>query len=357
MNSYIEESNDQINKNPFERCINLIEKIISSLNDQEIVERYFQMKSKILNNNKNGNEEINLEYDTDKAYLFFQSLSEENQKLKNEYENLKLQKPKFNDSSDNLIISTKLHELQQKILPTYSLGEKKDSLFELESLKKVINAKLESLLYLRNNLKEENIKLKKQYKEISNNLNQKLEIIKEKEENQKIEFKNEEENFLNLIKESDNKLKILNNEYENLINENQNLLKNNSETILILDNIKKDTLNNENKIEEIENESENLFNEIEQLKLQISIKSKELESLKTLQKFGIDVSNNFNIKDEIIKLKEKSEFLKLENSQLSFELKRLDKKLKNSNTIIDSNSIISLNEDELAAQIFKNKWN
>ena len=60
-----------------------------------------------------------------------------------------------------------------------------------------------------------------------------------------------------------------------------------------------------------------------------------------------------NITYEIERLKKRSQQLKSENAQMAFEIKRLEKK--SSGSIIDQSTVITMDEDELAAQILRSK--
>jgi hypothetical protein len=104
----------------------------------------------------------------------------------------------------------------------------------------------------------------------------------------------------------------------------------------------------------MEAESEELYEEIERLKIDTNKKSKELNALQTLQKFGVDVGGDFQIAEEIHRLSEKADALRAENAQMTFELKRLERK-QHSDPVLTSVEAISLDEDELAAQILKAK--
>jgi len=345
----------EANSNPYQKCIGIAEKIINSLNDEDIINRYYQMKEKIISSSSQKKKDTlnsGSFIDTDKAYSFYQSLSVENQNLKDELGRISLKKPDFSNSPDNKQIAKILHDMQQKILPSHTIAETGDSIEELESLRKVVEARLESLSYLRNNLKEENSRLKAQYREMSGNVNKKVVSAKEKEEQERIQIELSEQEQRKKLDEMEKKVCDLRNRLSSLTEENQCLLQKHSETTSLLESMKNDTTAAEAQIENMESQSETLFNEIDMLKHSIQVKTKELESLNTLQRFGIDVSENFEISEEIARLREKEEALLTENAQLSFELKRIEKKTKNSSSMDTQ----TMDEDELAAQILRSKW-
>jgi hypothetical protein len=105
----------------------------------------------------------------------------------------------------------------------------------------------------------------------------------------------------------------------------------------------------------MESESDALVETIEQLRTDASKKTKELNALQTLQKYRVDVVGDFEISDEIQRLSQRAQELRAENTQMAFELKRLERR-QQTGSLLTTPEAISLDEDELAAQILKSKW-
>jgi seryl-tRNA synthetase len=124
---------------------------------------------------------------------------------------------------------------------------------------------------------------------------------------------------------------------------------------LLIENLKSQNQDSDTQISQMEKESEHLFTEIEKMKKQINVKSKELASLKNLQKIGVESDEDIEIEDAIQQLEKKAEQIRAENIQMEFEIKKLDKKHKTIPNIAGGDFVIDLSEDELAAEILRSK--
>lgn len=345
-------------EDPQLRCLALVEKIIGSLNDSDIKNRFFTLKEKILGNNSYTTPSTSFDSQqksSDKAYAFYQTLSKENQRLKDKLAELSFKKPDFSNDPENEAIAAQLRELEKKILPTHLLPPSGNAVQELDSLKKVIDAKLSSLDFVREKLRTENQRLKNDYREISQNLAQKVNAAKEKEDSEQRAINAQERSLTEEIKKAQIELNNVTDKYRLASEENSRIRQKLNETVALQERIQKESLETENMIKKMEKENISLFSEIEQLKIQLNVKTKELTSLQTLQKFGVEVSDDIDISDEISKLTKQRDSLKSENAQLAFDLKKMDN-IPNTEATITSTETISLDEDELAAQILNSKW-
>lgn len=359
MNDQEESNQNKQIEDPQLRCLALIEKIIGSLNDSDIKNRFFTLKEKILGTNSpnfsSPSSFDSQQKNSDKAYAFYQTLAKENQRLKDKLAELSFQKPDFSNDPENEAIAAQLRELERKILPTHLLPPSADAVQELESLKKVIDAKLSSLNYVRDKLRTENQRLKNDYREISQSLAQKVNAAKEKEDSEQREITAQERSIAEEIKKAQIELNNVTDKYRLASEENSRIRQKLNETLALQERIQKDSSETENMIIKMEKENIDLYAEIEQLKMQLNVKTKELTSLQTLQKFGVEVSDEIDISEEILKLTKQRDSLKSENAQLAFDLKKMDN-LPNTEVTLTSTETISLDEDELAAQILNSKW-
>jgi chromosome segregation ATPase len=343
-------------REPQVRCLLLAEKIISALNDPELVDRYFAFKAKLFAGREQPqtySPKASSEIGADRAYAFYQSLAQENEKLKREIARLSAKKPNFEKSVADETIAAKLRELQRTILPKHRLPPKGDAVQEMDSLKKVVEAKLDSLNYLREKLRNDNQRLVNDFREIEKNLAAKLEVAKEKEEAERRAIESQEQELGSELAAAEMELESLTAQLREAESENLRLRQHHSDTTALLESIEAEQAESDRQIEHMENESEDLFQELEGLKLELSKKTKELNALQILQRFGVD--GGFEISEEIERLTKKADQLRSENSQMAFELKRLEKR-QQSTSILGSSEAISLDEDELAAQILKSKW-
>jgi PHP family Zn ribbon phosphoesterase len=104
--------------------------------------------------------------DVDRTFSFYQNLTQENQRLKEEINQMSSQKPDFSTAPENWQIAQQLRDLQLKILPSHALPPSNDAVQELDNLKKIVEAKLDSLAFVREKLRSENQKLTNQYQEL-----------------------------------------------------------------------------------------------------------------------------------------------------------------------------------------------
>ncbi|KAH0792923.1 myosin-2 heavy chain [Histomonas meleagridis] len=347
-------------EDPQHKCLILAEKIIASLDDKDLVQRYFNLKKKIFDSQPKSapvSQVYEHRINADKAYSFYQSLSQENQRLKDEISRLSSQTPNFSDSPDNEPIIEQLRQLESKILPTHSIPRSDTAVQEFESLKKVIEAKFDSLNFVRDKLRTENKRLKSEYRILSRELSSRIEAAKAKEESERSKIEAMKELLNNELIESQRILENLVSKHQSLKEENTNLRNKYNDTVALVDRIQKESSDLKIQIKQMEEESDSLCDEIESLKTQLSIKTKELNALQALQKFGVKAGNDFDIAEEIQRLTERAETLKAENAQMEYELKRIAKRQQSSMTMMTtSTDAISMDEDELAAQILKTKF-
>lgn len=353
---------NESNQDVYAKILSIAEKVISSINDPEIVQKYFSYKSRVFEQessnptsptNSNGEP-----FSSSSAFSLYKSLKEENEKLKREIDSLTLKKPDFSSDPQNEIIASRLRDLQSIILPKNpTLPPQGSAVQELENLKKVVSAKLESLDYIRSQLKNENLKLQQQIRQLEAELSDKLAKAKEKEDAEQFEIEKKERALVDELEIAQNEYNEIKAKAETAAAENEKLKKQHNEAVNLIESIESDTKNAEAAVERMESESMSLVEEIEQLKTQLKKSSNELDGLKTLQKLGVgDESSGTDIQEEIERLEEKARQLKDENSQMEWELKRLEKEQSDSSASIPVMTAASLNEDDLTAQILGNKW-
>jgi chromosome segregation ATPase len=340
------------------RCLGLAEKIISSLNDPELVQRYFNLKTRLFAGRSDApvvsppqSEEIT----TDRAYAFYQSLAQENQKLREEIATLSARQPDFSDAPENESLAAKLRDLQRRILPTHNLPPKGDAVQELDSLRKVVDAKIESLNFIREKLRAQNQQLTSDYREIERQSNLRIAGAREKDEAERQALEAQQSELREQYSTAQRDLEEATEQLQAAVEENARLRQKHSDTAALLESIEAEYREAERQIEQMESESEMLVETIQQLRTDVSKKTKELNALQTLQKYRVDVAGDFEIADEIQRLSQRAEELRAENTQMAFELKRLERR-QQTGSLFATPEAISLDEDELAAQILKSKW-
>lgn len=345
-------TNSQI-KDPTEAALELAEKIISSLSDQSIVSRYFEQKQKIMNSSSRSSSSStsNNKIDTGSAYQSYQKFVEENNTIKEEIYRLKANKPDFSSSPNNEEIAKLLHEMQVNTFNA-SPSSIENATTELEKLKRVIEAKFDSLSFILSGLKHENAQFKKQWNECVASCESRLEAAKEKETHDDIKFEEDFSKLQNSIKEHEDQLLLLRQEHQKAIEDNESLLHQQSEANDNLSQMQYALESANSNVNELEAESGQLLDEIKDLKKSISTKSKELAQLQRLNRVTPD-GPSINISDEIERIKQKTAVLRAENAQMAFELKRMEQKSYSDS--LSPTSTLTLDEDELAAHILRSK--
>lgn len=353
---------------PTQRCLAIAERIIFSLSDQNIVKRYKDFRDKlfaqrpsqsIISTSQNSTSIPNVS--ASQAYSYFQSQVEQNAQLKREIAELERKRPNFDEDPSNDEISEKIRILSEKILPTQNLPPKGNAVQELDTLKIAIDAKLDSLNYMRDELKTKNRDLRTNYETLTRTLAQKKEDAKEREETELRESEEKEKMLQNEHNKAQRDLSLITEKYRIASEENATLRQKHSDTTELLDGIQNDLNETESSIEGMESESESLFAQIEEQKVLLSVKTKELNSVQTVQSLGLEAGEGLDIEDVIQSLRKKAEALKSENAQMAFELKRMDKKMQSQSqnqtaSLLTSTEGITMDEDELASQILKSKW-
>lgn len=346
---------------PTQRCLAIAERIIFSLSDANIVQRYKNFRDKLFarqpsQSTLSQSDVLGSSYvSAAQAYAYFQSQVKQNSILKQQIAELEGQKPNFDKDIMNNEISEKIRNLAERILPSQKLPPKGNAVQELDTLKIAIDAKLDALNYMRDELKTKNRELRNNYEVLTRTLAQKKEDSKEREEEEIRKSDELEKSLSEELNKAQRDLDLIAEKYEIASEENATLRQKYSDTTEILEGIHKDLAETEAAIEQMENESESMFAQIEEQKTLLNVKTKELNSVQTVQSLGLEAGEGLDITDVIQSLRKKVETLKTENSQMSFEIKRMEKRQSQTASTMTMDGI-SMDEDELASQILKSKW-
>ncbi|EAX93798.1 hypothetical protein TVAG_339210 [Trichomonas vaginalis G3] len=337
----------------YEQSLILAEKIIASLDDKDLIAKYQEAKEKILAENQPI--QIPDEYlDTNKSYEAYQQIVQENKRLKDQLKSLQENKRDFSNDPENEKYAQLIYDIRKSINVKQDDTPKSNSAIdELESLRLYLDATVNSLKFMKSGLSNENYRLKRELDRKIKNYNAQYEAAKQKAENEMMIFTNKDAELDQQIAERQQKLQELTNDFNLVHSENQKLLEEHNSCTEVLKKLDSEIERAEKNIEKMDMESETLFRDIKTLKSRLQAKNQELSHLQSLQKLSNPSAKAFNVDQEIQLLRNKAEELRSENAQLSFELKRMTKKKQSS--IISDQSIISMDEDELAAQILQSK--
>ena len=317
------------------KCLSLAEDLIQTLPDKDIVNRYFAIKAKIMQT-----ESLSSIQNKQNQSIFqsFQDATMQTQSLQSQLYTEISKRPTFLDDADNESIALQLHELQKKILPGQPLPASSDALDELESVRRVIDAKLNSLTLVRNKIREENLRLTNDYKALSIELGQKVSEVKQKEteEYQKIAKEEAELNDKYSLVEAE--LEDLREFHDSLISEHNDLSNDLTDAMKAQRQTEMQIKTISDVIKSKEAERQQLNKSIEDMKKELSQVSRAVAE----KKFG---TGNEDLLDEVIRLNEQADLLRSQTAQMELQLKRYPS--------IASDIVMAteLDEDEIAKQI------
>ena len=109
------------------KCLSLAEELISTLPDKDIVNRYFAIKSKIMQSETDSSIQ---QQQNQSLYQSFQEATRKTQSLQDKLYFELNKRPTFEDDTENESIALQLHELQKNILPGQPLPASSDAIEE-----------------------------------------------------------------------------------------------------------------------------------------------------------------------------------------------------------------------------------
>jgi len=236
-------------------------------------------------------------------------------------------------------------------LATCELKKAVDPVEELRSLKRIVEVKVDALNHVRDTLKNEQERLQRDLKSVRTETQAQLSKAQEREDNERLKMDTERTQLVKEMEQAEKELQAAQSKYELAVDENEGLKQRHSDTLSLMEKLSQEINQNRTETEQMESECETLLAKIADTKTQITIRTKELAALQSLQKYGIHAESELSIEDEIERLKQKADELRTENAQISFELKRLKRKKK-----AEPSLDISLDEDDLAAQMLRSNF-
>lgn len=329
----------------YSRCLALAESIISALDDQDVIATYFRLKGKIM---QNSGDSTSVTVEPEHAYALYQSILQQNEQIKAEIKLLSQKALDFSNDPENEAVINRLREAQRQILPNYQAPPTGDAIKELELLQKVVEVKIGAFNHVRDTLKAENAKLQNELKELKCSIGAKIMQVHKKEEEEIDRIESEKQRLMEEIQAAEAELRNAQAECESAREENKQLTDKCQETESLIEQLTKEACETKMQIERTEADCERMLEEIEQTKNQLAVKTKEFNSLQALQRYGIQTNDGVEISEEINRMLQKAEALRVENAQMEYEIKRLQKK-----QIEQPSASRIIDEDELAAQMLR----
>ena len=317
-------------------CLNFAEKIINTLNNKDVVERYFDMKKNLAENQRRSS--ISASVDQHIAR------SKENARLRNDLIDMIISKPNYKNDPENEAISLKILELEKKIIPKQVFIPSGDTVSEIDNLKRVIDAKLNAIALARKQLRLENMRLKNDFKEISNSMNSQISSAIEKEKDELEKIQEEEYDLNSQFQAIEGQTEDARELYDSVYGEHREVVRHKENLSLELENLEKQIHLSISIFENKNEEKYKLEKDIEFMRCQLEELSRSVAS----QQFGN--TNDKNVLDELYQLSETADLLRTQNKQLELQIKN------DPHQAFALTSSSRIDEDDLATQILLSGW-
>lgn len=317
-------------------CLNFAEKIINTLNNKDVVERYFDMKKNLAENQRRSS--ISASVDQHIAR------SKENARLRNDLIDMIILKPNYKNDPENEAISLKILELEKKIIPKQVFIPSGDTVSEIDNLKRVIDAKLNAIALARKQLRLENMRLKNDFKEISNSMNSQISSAIEKEKDELEKIQEEEYDLNSQFQAIEGQTEDARELYDSVYGEHREVVRHKENLSLELENLEKQIHLSISIFENKNEEKYKLEKDIEFMRYQLEELSRSVAS----QQFGN--TNDKNVLDELYQLSETADLLRTQNKQLELQIKN------DPHQAFALTSSSRIDEDDLATQILLSGW-
>lgn len=317
-------------------CLNFAEKIINTLNNKDVVERYFDMKKNLAENQRRSS--ISASVDQHIAR------SKENARLRNDLIDMIISKPNYKNDPENEAISLKILELEKKIIPKQVFIPSGDTVSEIDNLKRVIDAKLNAIALARKQLRLENMRLKNDFKEISNSMNSQISLAIEKEKDELEKIQEEEYDLNSQFQAIEGQTEDARELYDSVYDEHREVVRHKENLSLELENLEKQIHLSISIFENKNEEKYKLEKDIEFMRYQLEELSRSVAS----QQFGN--TNDKNVLDELYQLSETADLLRTQNKQLELQIKN------DPHQAFALTSSSRIDEDDLATQILLSGW-
>lgn len=317
-------------------CLNFAEKIINTLNNKDVVERYFDMKKNLAENQRRSS--ISASVDQHIAR------SKENARLRNDLIDMIISKPNYKNDPENEAISLKILELEKKIIPKQVFIPSGDTVSEIDNLKRVIDAKLNAIALARKQLRLENMRLKNDFKEISNSMNSQISSAIEKEKDELEKIQEEEYDLNSQFQAIEGQTEDARELYDSVYGEHREVVRHKENLSLELENLEKQIHLSISIFENKNEEKYKLEKDIEFMRYQLEELSRSVAS----QQFGN--TNDKNVLDELYQLSETADLLRTQNKQLELQIKN------DPHQAFALTSSSRIDEDDLATQILLSGW-
>lgn len=290
-------------------CLDLAEAILKVLDGGQVFKRYSTVKDKIFRNMPS-----NLELDP-----HLKKIALENRELHRKLEETR-ESIKNTESLEGYIIS-EISKIQRKVLPKSDLDSHLSVEESIDALQKILDSRIESNSYIRNNLTIENNSLREKISSFKSSVNAELESIRSNHIELDHRYRNKSSKVEQQLKQLQDQIDSIQEELDHIEEENADMesslsikateqkAKQNS-----LDDIEQRARSEEARLLEFKKTADRLATELD-------TRSKEVLRKKAMQRFSSADPNPEDL-EELINLENETEQLEKEHRALSQELKR-----------------------------------
>ena len=291
------------------RCLDLAEAILKVLDGGQVFKRYMTVKQKIFRTMPS-----NLELDPHLKKIALEN-RELHRKLEESRESLK------NTESLVSYVISEISKIQRKVLPKSDFDPHLSIEESIDALQKIIDSRIESNSFIRNNLTCENNSLREKISSFKSSVNAELETIRNNHIELDHKYRSKSAKVEQHLKELEDEINSLSEELNRVEEENADMESSLSVKATeqkakqsSLDDVEKRAKLEENRLLEFRKTADRLSTELE-------TRTKDVLRKKAMQRFSSTDPDPEEL-EELIMLENENETLEKENKSLSQELKR-----------------------------------
>lgn len=291
------------------RCLDLAEKIVAVLDGGEVHKKYLRLKEKIFRTVPQ-----NLELDP-----HLKKIALENRELHRKLEDAR-ESLKNTDSLETYVIN-EISKIQKKVLPKSIIDSGESIEDSIDQLQKIIDSKIESNSYIRNNLTLENNSLREKISSFTSSVNAELESIQSNHIELDHKHRTKAAKVENHLKELEKEIQEITEQLEHVEEENADMesslsAKESEQNAkqAALNEVQKRSLSESARLEQFRQTADRLSTELETRRNDILRKQAS-------QRFSAQDPDPEDL-EELVMLQNETETLEKENRALSQELKR-----------------------------------
>ena len=291
------------------RCLDLAEAILKVLDGGQVFKRYSNVKEKIFRTMPS-----NLELDP-----HLKKIALENRELHRKLEETR-ESLKNTESLESYVIS-EISKIQHKVLPKSDIDTHLSIDESIDALQKIIDSRIESNSFIRNNLTLENNSLREKISSLKSSVNAELESIRSNHIELDHRYRSKSAKVEKHLKELEDEISSIKDELDRIEEENADM-----ESSLSVKASEQKT--KQTSLDDVENRARSeearlmeFRRTADRLSIELETRTKEVLRKKAMQRFSAADPDPEEL-EELIMLENENETLEKENRALSQELKK-----------------------------------